>query len=133
MVNIDKFGRPRIWANGKRTTVSKVVWEAINGPILKGHVIHHIDHNPANNDISNLKLMTRLEHDKYHNTILLDIEKLKYEYASGKSMSEIGKLHNCSERTIHRAFKKNNIPTRSPTDRAIIQHKKSGHIMSVGV
>jgi hypothetical protein len=33
----------------------------------KGYVIHHIDENRLNNDISNLQLLTRSEHQKLHN------------------------------------------------------------------
>jgi hypothetical protein len=36
--------------------------------IPKGHVVHHIDHNKDNNDISNLQLMTISEHMRHHMT-----------------------------------------------------------------
>ena len=35
--------------------------------ILEGNVIHHIDNNKTNNEISNLKLMSLSEHSKLHN------------------------------------------------------------------
>ena len=35
-------------------------------PIPKGYVIHHIDHNRDNNDISNLLCCTVLEHNRIH-------------------------------------------------------------------
>jgi hypothetical protein len=44
-----------------------IVWETANGPIPAGHVIHHIDEDPRNNDIGNLQLMTRAAHSKLHN------------------------------------------------------------------
>ena len=44
----------------------RVVWEAHNGPIPDGYCIHHRDHNPANNDISNLQMMTYAEHAAHH-------------------------------------------------------------------
>lgn len=34
--------------------------------LTKNEVVHHIDGNKKNNDISNLKVMTRGEHSKYH-------------------------------------------------------------------
>ncbi len=34
----------------------------------KGEIIHHIDKNPLNNDISNLQVMTTSAHSKLHNT-----------------------------------------------------------------
>ena len=36
------------------------------GVIPDGYVIHHIDNNPANNDISNLQCITRIQHSKIH-------------------------------------------------------------------
>ncbi len=55
---------------GKRTFrtvyVHRIVWEYYNGPIPKGHVIHHIDHDTTNNHISNLQCCTRAEHSIIH-------------------------------------------------------------------
>lgn len=42
------------------------IYEKYNGAVPKGMQVHHIDHNKDNNDISNLKLLTRKEHDKIH-------------------------------------------------------------------
>jgi alpha-D-ribose 1-methylphosphonate 5-triphosphate diphosphatase PhnM len=42
------------------------VWEQTNGPIPKGYVIHHIDHDKTNNDISNLQCLTVREHHQLH-------------------------------------------------------------------
>jgi len=42
------------------------IYEKYNGAIPKGMEIHHIDHNKDNNDISNLKLLTKKEHRKIH-------------------------------------------------------------------
>lgn len=42
------------------------VWEKYNGPVPKGYAVHHIDHNPRNNDISNLELMDMKEHSSMH-------------------------------------------------------------------
>ena len=69
-----------IWFNGKRYTRQKNgryigsygkilhrdIWEHFNGKIPKGYVVHHVDGNPSNNDISNLKIMTQSEHIKLH-------------------------------------------------------------------
>ena len=43
-----------------------VVWEEHNGPIPLGMFIHHIDFNKTNNDITNLLLVTPLEHKRLH-------------------------------------------------------------------
>jgi hypothetical protein len=42
------------------------VWEQANGPIPKGHQIHHIDHDRNNNALSNLQCMTAREHIQLH-------------------------------------------------------------------
>lgn len=53
-----------------RIRMHRYVWECINGPIPEGYEIHHIDHNKANNDISNLMLLTREEHKALHSAEL---------------------------------------------------------------
>jgi len=58
------------WNGGSRTyyhykyveIMENHIWRKLN----KGEVVHHIDFNPENNDINNLKLMTDSEHSKYH-------------------------------------------------------------------
>lgn len=42
------------------------VYEFYKGKIPSGKVIHHIDHNPLNNDIGNLVAVTPSEHQKLH-------------------------------------------------------------------
>lgn len=44
----------------------RVVWEAAHGPIPAGHHVHHIDENPANNAIENLRLVSAAEHRRLH-------------------------------------------------------------------
>ncbi len=43
-----------------------IVWESANGPIPANMCIHHKDHNKSNNDLSNLQLVTNLEHKRIH-------------------------------------------------------------------
>jgi hypothetical protein len=40
------------------------IWKKHHGAIPKGFVIHHIDGNKTNNDLSNLELLKRNDHDK---------------------------------------------------------------------
>ena len=51
-----------------------VVEKYIGRYLLKGEVVHHIDKNKSNNDISNLLLLTNSEHIKLH-SILKKAEK----------------------------------------------------------
>ena len=44
----------------------RVVWEYYKGKIPKGYHIHHIDENTANNDISNLEMLSCSEHLRLH-------------------------------------------------------------------
>jgi len=59
----------RVFKNGEWIIEHRYVWELYNCKIPKGHVIHHMDQNPINNHISNLKLMNRAEHCKLHHAI----------------------------------------------------------------
>lgn len=60
----DKYKYKRI--NGILTPYHRYVWELNFGTIPKGYVIHHIDEDKSNNDISNLQMMTRAEHIILH-------------------------------------------------------------------
>lgn len=53
--------------NGERKskTVHRLVWEAWNGPIPHGLEIGHLDEDKKNNEIGNLRLMTRKENLNY--------------------------------------------------------------------
>src|SRR6478609_3981300 len=43
------------------------VWEYHFSKVPKGFVVHHKDYNPANNDISNLELISKGDHNALHN------------------------------------------------------------------
>lgn len=49
-----------------RLALHQYIWIKHNGVIPKGYDIHHIDEDKTNNDISNLRLMTRKEHRSLH-------------------------------------------------------------------
>lgn len=53
------------------------LWIDNHGSIPKGYVVHHIDHNSLNNDLSNLKLITLSEHSKHHGTDPKNIAKAR--------------------------------------------------------
>jgi hypothetical protein len=42
------------------------IWQAAYGPIPDGHHVHHRDHDPLNNDLANLVLITATEHHRHH-------------------------------------------------------------------
>lgn len=51
---------------GKSVQTHVMVWEALNGPVPKGHVVHHRDHNHFNNVPENFELMTASAHSAHH-------------------------------------------------------------------
>jgi uncharacterized protein YlaI len=43
-----------------------IAWEAVHGEIPPDHELHHLDGNGHNNDLENLVLLTRSDHQRYH-------------------------------------------------------------------
>lgn len=69
--NLKKFAGYRFYRNknGKfwcTISMHRFVWTYFNGEIPEGCDVHHIDRNPDNNNISNLQLLTKAEHNKLH-------------------------------------------------------------------
>ena len=54
---------------GKRSLIHRGCWEANNGPIPDGHIVHHRNEDRADYRIENLACMTRSEHTGLHNTV----------------------------------------------------------------
>jgi len=53
--------------NGKNVnTHRKIIEDSIGRTLLYNEVVHHIDGNKTNNNLENLKLMSRSEHSKLH-------------------------------------------------------------------
>lgn len=61
-----------------RVAQHRRVWYDANGPIPKGCVIHHINHNPNDNRIKNLQCLTASEHTKIHHPSEGEIELTCY-------------------------------------------------------
>ena len=57
----------RIDRDGRSRGEHVVVWEAANGPVPEGYVIHHKDENKLNNELDNLEAMTHQAHSALHN------------------------------------------------------------------
>ena len=51
----------QIVARGVRHFAHRLAWEFSNGAIPPGYEIDHIDHNPSNNRLANLHLVTKAE------------------------------------------------------------------------
>lgn len=56
-----KIAQPNKWS-----LRSRVIWEGHNGPIPRGKIIHHKDHDTLNDEIENLSCLTRAEHLREH-------------------------------------------------------------------
>lgn len=62
----------------KAKSLHVAIWEYHNNKsVPKGYVIHHIDGNKFNNDISNLQCLTREEHYNLHRSNMLKANKSK--------------------------------------------------------
>lgn len=67
------------YTKGQSVSMHRYVWEFHNGGIPDGHQIHHIDHNRANNDISNLELVETIEHCRYHTKKRMEEDPEKFK------------------------------------------------------
>lgn len=73
-----------VYINGVQLREHRYVMEQHLGRKLNSNeIVHHIDGNGLNNDISNLEVMSRSEHMKHHyadGSVVGDIYKEKYNY-----------------------------------------------------
>lgn len=53
----------------RRSSIYRAVYNYYCGEIPRGYEIHHKDWNPDNNDISNLQMLTRAQHQALHHSI----------------------------------------------------------------
>lgn len=63
---------------GKKILLHRYVWQKHNGEIPKGYIVHHIDEDKENNDISNLMLMSLSEHSSKHTRERIEADPDKY-------------------------------------------------------
>lgn len=61
--NYDRDGYIRVRFGGKEYRAHRLIWEMHYGPIPEGMLVDHIDRNPKNNNISNLRLVTRQQNN----------------------------------------------------------------------
>jgi hypothetical protein len=65
-ISVKMDWHPRARGNGY-VNQAIVVWETVHGKSLPpGYIVHHIDENPGNDNPSNLRDMTRGDHQKLH-------------------------------------------------------------------
>ena len=89
----------------KCTNIHREVFSYCNGEIPEGYEIHHIDNDPANNNISNLQMLTKLEHRTVHSkpivvkTCIYCGKKFTLKYPSEKKKF-------CSIECVHKKQKK---------------------------
>lgn len=65
-----KENRNPAWKGGNSDSylhhIARKTWEKANGKIPQDFIIHHIDGNPENNNIENLKMLHYTEHNRLH-------------------------------------------------------------------
>ena len=64
--------------DGKRKRLHVYIWEKENGALPAGFCIHHKDMDKANNTISNLVLMSKVEHRRMHQIINVQNDEYKH-------------------------------------------------------
>lgn len=53
-------------ADGRWRYLARFMWEQVNGPIPRGHVIHHVNHDPLDDRLDNFQLLTNGAHTRHH-------------------------------------------------------------------
>ncbi len=122
--SITKKGYIRI--NG--TMAHRRVWRKHNGPVPVGYFIYHIDGDKQNNDISNLVLVTALEHKRIHSGCELrngewwkpckkcgEIKRIDKEnwYISKEGWPQYGRCKKCHIRIVVEDKKRRRMAARS--------------------
>ena len=81
-----------LWV-GTPATLHRAVWEKESGlSIPKGYQIHHLDHNPAHNQKSNLKCIHSQMHIRYHKAVGRLIREMEHRVDRNINRSEAQKI-----------------------------------------
>lgn len=106
MATIREFNGERFYLKSSghyrnpHSALHRRVWEAYNGPIPAGMHVHHIDHDPSNNEIENLALMQPSAHHSLHNAdpALLpeQLDRIAYARQVGNTIDVPGICEQCS-------------------------------------
>lgn len=94
--------RKAVRINGKKIEMNQYVYMTYHKlkEIPKGFVIHHIDENPSNDDISNLRIMRKEDHNFLHQ--MLDKERYKTKLAVLKLKEKCKELINLHQEFIRK-------------------------------
>lgn len=64
---------------GKPKRLHIYIWEKHNGPVPAGYHIHHIDGDKDNNEIENLTMLSRFEHQSLHGKTKTDKQSASFD------------------------------------------------------
>ena len=94
------------YSSKKHYYVHRLVYEVFIRPIPEGMHIHHIDNNPKNNHLNNLRLVTQTENQRAKPSGIPDLataQEIRSDYAEGfSSVRELAVYHNVSETAIRK-------------------------------
>lgn len=95
--------------NNHHWAVYRLVWEVFNGPVSKGYVIHHTDHNKLNDSLDNLTMMTNEDHSRLHATNRSEETRKKISEKAKKRVGELNHFYgkHCSEEHKKKIAEKN--------------------------
>lgn len=93
--SINPEGYRRVYMGQDRGYVfeHRLVWETAHGPVPRGHHIHHKNGNKLDNDLSNLELMTALEHKRVHSGCVRKDEQWHKPCTQCGTMKPLDKEH----------------------------------------
>ena len=105
MVNLSLAkGEPR-----RAYSIARLVYSTFRGPIPSDKIIHHLDQNRRNNDISNLTLVSRGQLNKRMRLIPYQRDLVKHIYNNSQvkpSQNQLAKEFNVSVSTINKIINK---------------------------
>lgn len=83
---------PEVRIDRKVQKIHRIIWQLHHGPIPEGMVIDHIDRNPANPKISNLRMVTPAENARNRNNHRNSRSGFKWIYWCGRKKKWRGRL-----------------------------------------